>query len=381
MSEKKKILIFIDWFLPGYKAGGPIRSVANMTEHLGSRYEFFVVTGNTDYNETEPYPGVEADKWQQFDANTKIIYLSDKKRTKQNLKQIIESIDFDTAYINGIYSYVFSILPLLILKNADNRIVVCARGMLSEQAFSRKSLKKQLFLKAARFLNLYKNVIFHATNDSEANDIRKKIGNRLSIITVANFTRKITAENIKFAKKDAGELKLVSIARISQEKNTKFALEALSNIDKGQITFDLYGSINDEDYWNACKDIIKKLPKNIVVNHKGTVRSEKVAQTFAQYHFALMPSLGENFGHSLAESMMAGTPVITSTGTPWRNLEQTGAGWDIDLKDEGRFEKVINDCVNMEQEAYNRLSESATEYALAQAKTKEKIEQYQKLFE
>lgn len=379
--KKKKILIFIDWFLPGYKAGGPIRSVANMIEHLGKDYEFFIITGNSDYNETEPYIDIESDKWLDFNSNTKIIYLSEKKRTKQSLKQIVESINFDTAYINGIYSYVFSILPLLIIKGSGKKTVICARGMLSDQAFSRKSLKKQVFLKAARLFKLYKNVIFHATNDSEANDIRKKLGNKIPIVTVANFMRKITPDNIKSVKKEAGELKLVSIARISQEKNTKFALEVLSNLTAGQIEFDLYGSINDEDYWHACKDVTENLPKNIVVKHKGTVRSDNVAKTFAQYHFALMPSLGENFGHSLAESMAAGTPVITSTATPWRNLEQAGAGWDIDLKDESRFEEIINYCVKMEPEEYGRLSQSAREYARAEAKTKEKIEQYKKLFE
>ncbi|MBI9061941.1 MAG: hypothetical protein JEZ14_08115 [Marinilabiliaceae bacterium] len=46
---KKKILIFIDWFLPGYKAGGPVRSMANMVEYLMEEYDFFIVTRNTDY--------------------------------------------------------------------------------------------------------------------------------------------------------------------------------------------------------------------------------------------------------------------------------------------------------------------------------------------
>ena len=44
MSRKIKILIFIDWFLPAYKAGGPVRSVANMIDALQDIYDFFIVT-------------------------------------------------------------------------------------------------------------------------------------------------------------------------------------------------------------------------------------------------------------------------------------------------------------------------------------------------
>ena len=51
MPEKKKILIFIDWFLPGYKAGGPIQSVVNLINHLGHEYDFDVVTSNKDLGE------------------------------------------------------------------------------------------------------------------------------------------------------------------------------------------------------------------------------------------------------------------------------------------------------------------------------------------
>ena len=53
--SKKKILIFIDWYLPGYKAGGPIQSVANLVANLKEEFEFSIVTRDTDYCEKLPY--------------------------------------------------------------------------------------------------------------------------------------------------------------------------------------------------------------------------------------------------------------------------------------------------------------------------------------
>ncbi len=59
-----RILIFIEWYRPGYKAGGPVTSVSNMVNQLAGKYKFFILTRNSDYGETIPYKEVEADKLQ-----------------------------------------------------------------------------------------------------------------------------------------------------------------------------------------------------------------------------------------------------------------------------------------------------------------------------
>lgn len=381
MADKKKILVFIDWFLPGYKAGGPIRSVANMTEHLSEWFDFYIVTRNTDYTDSEPFPNITPNKWIERDSGVFVYYISKEQLSKQTITDIIQKTDFDAAYINGMYSYYFSILPLQILNKIKQKIIVCARGMLSPQAFSRKSFKKRLFLKVSKWRNLYHRVVFHATNEHEAKDIQKRIGENIQIITAGNFSRKNKDANLSIPNKTPGELILVSIARISQEKNTLYALEVLKNITEGDVRFDLYGSIYDEEYWKNCKAVIARLPNNIQVNYRGAVREDEVPNTFSQYHFSLMPSIGENFGHSILESMAAGTPVITSTGTPWRNLSQKQAGWDIDLAHSEEFEKVLNHCLFIDYESYMRMSEAAKMYAQSADNAEEKIQQYKTLFQ
>ncbi len=380
MSQKTRVLVFIDWFLPGYKAGGPIRSVANMVEHLKEDVEFLIVTSDTDYTENEPYANVKADVWTDFDVNTKVFYISKANLNKDFIANLISKTEFDTVYINGIYSYFFSILPLQILKKSDKKVVVCARGMLSEQAFSRKSLKKNVFLKLAKLKGLYKNVIFHATTDSEKTDIEKRLGKHVKVTVAQNFARKISSSNHENSEKKSGALKLVSIARISQEKNTKFALEILRKLKNTNITFDIFGSIYDVQYWTECQEIISKLPNTICVNYKGAIDSSDVPKTFAQYNFSFMPSVGENFGHSLLESMTAGTPVITSTGTPWRNLQQHNAGWDIPLDKPEEFVKIIEFCAKLSQEDYDKMSLAAQNFAISRSDLSATIKKYIELF-
>jgi len=45
--------------------------------------------------------------------------------------------------------------------------------------------------------------------------------------------------------------------------------------------------------------------------------------------FAL-PTLNENFAMTVAESLVCGTPVISTKGAPWRELDSRRCGWWID---------------------------------------------------
>jgi len=63
LINKKKRLILIEWFAPGYKAGGPIQSCVNICRALHTQYDIFVLTSDTDHGETAPYPGKISNQW------------------------------------------------------------------------------------------------------------------------------------------------------------------------------------------------------------------------------------------------------------------------------------------------------------------------------
>lgn len=382
MHSKKTILIFIDWFLPGYKAGGPVSSNANIIAHLQGDFRFKVVTRNTDYTETVPYPHITPNCWIQQEG-FEGYYFSPEQLNFRNLKKLVNETHADVYYINGIYSRYFSIFPVHVSRKKHKKVIVAARGMLSDHAIGVKRLKKQVFLLMARLTGLYRQVTFHATNAEEATAIQKATGKKSQVFIAPNLPKKgsLTWEQ---KPKETHTLKLAYIARISPEKNNLFALQTLEALSaklhaqkeekvKTTVIFDLYGPVYNEAYWSQCQEIIQRLPSNIIVNYKGAIDNRQVSSTLKQYHFLLMPTRGENFGHTILEAFQSGCPVIISDKTPWRNLgeiesskekgESMRVGWDIPLEQPEKFVEVIEQCARMGQEEYDTLSRNAFAYA------------------
>lgn len=52
---------------------------------------------------------------------------------------------------------------------------------------------------------------------------------------------------------------------------------------------------------------------------------------FQTSDFFVLPTHSENFGLAIAESLASGTPVITTVGTPWSDLNDTNSGAWIEI--------------------------------------------------
>ncbi|MBL7985428.1 MAG: glycosyltransferase family 4 protein, partial [Flavobacteriales bacterium] len=329
---KPRVLVLIDWYSPGFKAGGPVRSMVNLVEHLRDRIDFHIVTTDTDYTEHVPYPDVVVDQWVTRAGGEQVWYSSRKRMGRALWKRLLNERSWDTVYINGMYSWWFSIWPLWCLRGSAQRRVVAVRGMLAAGMMEHGALKKRVFLHLMRMLGCYKGVQFQATNAEEVADVHRWIGPDARVHLVPNLGRKPQALTAGSLAKEAGTLRLVSVARIAVEKNTRFAIEQLHGLN-GTVTFDLYGPIYDQAYWTACQEAIAALPANISVRYQGTVAADAVPSLLRTYHALFMPSQGENFGHTMVEALAAGLPLLISDRTPWKNLRQQNAGWDLPLEE------------------------------------------------
>jgi glycosyltransferase involved in cell wall biosynthesis len=380
-TTKKRILVFIDWYLPGYKAGGPVRSMANMTAHLSDEIDFYIVTRNTEYGDNTPYKDIEPDRWTDHANGVKVWYCSSGKPSLGLWKKLIKETSPDWLYINGIYSPLFSILPLLAAKLAGFwNIIVAPRGMLAPSAINVKQGKKKLFLRGAKILSLYKTVRWHVTNEKEGEQVKMQFGKNSGILVANNLPRKLTGK-FEPIQKERGSLRLCIPARIAPEKNTLFALECLLQLSREvELQVDLYGQIYNQEYWNECLQVIESLPKNLKVSYCGIADAEEIPELLKKYHGVFLPSRGENFGHVILESFMAGRPVIISDQTPWRNLEEKHAGWDLSLDNNAAFAATISRLAAFEQKEYDRLCMAAWELGEDNSDNSALLENYITMF-
>lgn len=381
MNSKKKILILIDWYLPGTNAGGPVRSIHALVMHLRNEYDFYILTTDTDLGETKPYDKVQPNTWIEKDGYN-VKYLSAHNINKYVIAQEMLSQDYHHIYLNSLYSKWFSIVPLLIARKNKiaDKIILAPRGMLGTGALAIKSIKKRAFLRVAKTLGWFKRITWHATVEHEKNDIYKRISTKANIILAPNLSWiKVVKQSQR--KKESGQLNLFFLSRIALVKNLHLALEILKDIPAGNnISYHLFGPMEDELYWGECKKIIKQLPSHIKVEYKGTIEHDKLPGILANYHALFMPTSNENFGHSIIESLANGCPVLISDQTPWRYLEKKYAGADIALTDINKFRSIMLKWCASNQQYWNELEKGATDLAKDFLDNIDSKKQYLELF-
>ncbi len=71
-----------------------------------------------------------------------------------------------------------------------------------------------------------------------------------------------------------------------------------------------------------------------------------------------MPSITENFGNVVVESLAQGTPVIASKGTPWQILEETNAGYWIEVDVES-IKNCIDTVISLNDYEYQKMRKNA----------------------
>ena len=347
LKNKLSILVFVGNYLPGYKAGGILRSLANAVDYLCDDFDFWIVTRDRDLGDKIPYPNVHIDKWQRI-GNSMVFYLSTSSRTVNYIGKIISNTQHDVLYLNS-YFDVLTIKALYFRLTNMGRygpVIVAPRGEFGWASLKQKYLKKFIFIQLSKVVGLYNNVTWHASSEVEASEIQKIMNvNHRHIHIAPDLPMKIDSSDIpKFNNMEVQScrgLKILFLSRISREKNLDYALRILMKV-RANVTYDIYGPAENEIYWNECLNIIHQLPPNVTVNYHGKVNSKDVLDTFSRYDLFLFPTGGENYGHVIAESLIAGTPVLISTKTPWRNLASDELGWDIDLGDDNSFVEIID---------------------------------------
>ena len=363
MRTKPVLLVFIDWFSPGYKAGGPIASCLNFIHLMKKDYSLYVFTSDTDLGETEPYKNIIAGKWIEADSNDFMIYYAEtSKPVLKQIREAVVAIKPDFIYLNHLFSPKFVVYPLWLKWKGFIRckVVVCPRGALYESALAVKPYKKMPFMKLFRWMGIHKKIRFHATSEREQKAILDYFPG--SEVLVADDLPNTKQPVFKTTQKTPGILKCIFIARIHPIKNLLFLLSALNHVKSG-IQLTIIGPVEDEMYWEKCKALLSALPANIHVHYAGAMPNNALLPVLQDHHLFILPTKGENFGHAIFESLLVGRPVLISDQTPWLHLKEMQVGWDLPLDQPADFAAAIETAAGWDQFTFDQWSRSAWQYA------------------
>jgi glycosyltransferase involved in cell wall biosynthesis len=379
-----KIFIIADWYAPGYKAGGLVTALSNLTDSLGNVFDLSIFTRDRDLTDKRPYAQVRSMEWQSV-GSARVLYTPD--LSLRHLRKRIFEVMPDIIYLNSFFSpLVIKTLFLRKLRMLPRcAIVLAPRGEFSPGALQIKSLRKTVFVNCALRSGLYQNLIWQATSDLEAENIAQVLqstGERRSLIHIASDLPsrdwlRATQQPLKEPKRAGGRFLFVS--RISRKKNLLFALDILATL-KGHVEFDIFGPIDDHRYWKDCRQRMKSLPSHIIARYKGPIPRENIQRTAQNYDFFLLPTQGENFGYVILEAMAAGCPLILSDRTPWKGLSDRGLGWTLPLEDRTLWIRVLQQCIDLELEIHAAMSRKAREFVESWANAAHQSNQTTALF-
>ena len=354
-----KMLILTGRYLPGYKDGGPVRSIINLTEIFGLEHEINIVCLDRDHGDNKPYDGVKIGEYNTV-GNANVYYAAEDDYNIQLIERLAAGMD--VVYCCGPYgSYARSAMKLNRQHRLNCPLVIAPMGSFSPEAYAIKGVKKRAYITLMRLMGMFDNVIWSVTSEREDAELKAVFGANIQTVIAQDLPRTDELSHPKI--KQAGHLDIIFLSRISRKKNLLAAAQILKLLPNDiSCDFDIYGIMEDENYYRECETLLKTLPANVKYEYKGEVDSEDVLEIMSGYDVFLFPTLGENYGHVIAEAMAAGAVPVISDETPWLNLEKSGAGYDIPLVNIAEYAAVLKELALEDEEAFRLRTDRTKQY-------------------
>jgi len=274
---------------------------------------------------------------------------------------------------------------------AGRPLIISPRGMLDSWSLNRSKLRKAVAWRLFEKKNLQSAALFHATAASEALSIKEILSHRFTRLDTDSFSAEDLggksgssekAKEIPIVVAPNGvdlpdlmrkpgreilesrfpELKdrrwVVFMSRLHPKKGIDVLLRSWAR--QKEESLGLLGSsslspvliLAGSDLIGYRKDVermVKELGIEDSVVMTGEVVGEAKDCLLANADVFVLPSYSENFGIVVAEAMAWGRPVIASTGTPWKEVEEAGAGWWIEPAEEA-LAGVLQEALGKRQE-------------------------------
>jgi glycosyltransferase involved in cell wall biosynthesis len=306
------------------EASGPSYSVSRLCSFLGNtgaHVELHTV-GSRQVQTCDGYLHEIWDHdWSRIPVLSRL-YLS---KSLQNAL-LASSLTADVFHAHGLW-LMPNVYPAWVARRAQKPLVISPRGMLGGAALRFSSLRKQVFWSALQAAAVRGADCLHATSRQEHDEIRE-FGLRNPIAIIPNGVD-IPTYN-PFPRAENGMRTVLYLGRLHPKKGIDQLIAAWAKVEDRhsgwqlEIVGPLTGSYPEELRRMIAETGIKR------ARLMGPAYGADKTEAYQRSDLFVLPTLNENFGNTIAESLALGIPVITTKGAPWEGLETRHCGWWVD---------------------------------------------------
>ena len=207
-------------------------------------------------------------------------------------------------------------------------LIVTPHGLLRARAVEHKRWKKDLAWRLYQRRILDGARVLHATSEEEALDLRR-LGLRHPLAVIPNGVDLPEDLPPGGVATSGGRSCAIYVGRLSPTKGLEILLNAWSAVRPPNWQLRIVGP-DENGYRATLKARIGALGLQDTVQIDAPIHGPAKWNLFASADLLVMPSFTESFGRSIAEALAVGTPVVTTTGTPWRDAATHDFGWVVE---------------------------------------------------
>ncbi len=242
----------------------------------------------------------------------------------KNMMRFLRETEYDIYHINGLWMH-NNHDTCIVARKKHKPYIVTPHGMLYPEALKRSAWKKKLLLSFGGVHKDLKNAAcIHATCKQEMLHYRS-LGYTNPVAVIPN-----PVQIPSFLDEIEGNRSIKRIGflgRLHPYKRPEAlirAWERLGERTKGsELVLMGKGTV---EYEQELKNLVTELHLSNVV-FEGQVQGRDKYNKLASLTALCVPSVSENFGMTVAETLLSGTPVICTNTAPWEELNTFHCGW------------------------------------------------------
>lgn len=266
-------------------------------------------------------------------------------------KGLLKKLRPDIVHINGCWQP-----QLLFFQRAAQSlripVVLSPHGMLEPWI-----IKRHYWTRKWPAIQLYQRGLvkhadyLHATAEKEKDNLLR-LGWNTRIAVIPNA---VNIEELPLKDNWRIKRRIVFMSRLHVKKGIELLLEALSHLKPILDGYEvIIAGEGEPDYVETLKKAAISFGLSEVVKFVGGVYGAEKVSLLQSADFFVLPTYSENFGIVVAEALACGTPVITTHGTPWKELEDFACGWYIPVG-LGALEKHLQKAISAPEEDLKRM--------------------------